>query len=69
MMILSAQDQLANDEYRKAHAWVWPEQLKQLAAEVPDASDDFKKGYELGLQTARVYLQGDMAAVQAKVSF
>jgi hypothetical protein len=40
---------------------------KQLGA--TGLSDDFRKGYELGLEVARVYLRGNFAAVQAKVDF
>lgn len=31
-------------------------------------SEDFQRGYELGLQTARVFLAGNPAAIRAKVS-
>lgn len=69
MMVRIAADQLADQEYRKAHAWVWPDQKKEVEGEIPSASDDFKAGYELALQVARVYLSLDPAAAQAKVDF
>lgn len=68
-MIEQAQDRLASDDYRKAHAWVWPAQKKELHVALPDASEDKIAGFELGLETARVFLSGNVAALQAKVDF
>ena len=45
------------------------DQQKELAEIAPNASDAFKAGYELGLQTARVVLAGLPAAVINRVSF
>jgi hypothetical protein len=69
MMIEQAKERLASDEYRKAHAWVWPAQKKELHDALPDASEDTIAGFELGLEAARIFLEGNVQAVQAKVSF
>ena len=68
MMIESAIDQLKSSTAFLGHEWVLPAQQKELALAVPQASSDFKAGYELGIQTARVLLSGMPAAVINKVS-
>jgi hypothetical protein len=65
MFIESAQDMLKDgsvpDDVRAA-------QLKEFTFAAPSASADMQKGYELGLQVARVLLMGNMAAIQAGVN-
>jgi hypothetical protein len=68
MMIEAAIDQLQSPTAFSAEAWVLPDQRKELHSAVPNASEDFKSGYELGVQTARVLLSGLPAAVLNKVS-
>jgi len=68
MTIESAIDQLKSPTAFVGHEWVLPAQQKELASAVPQASNDFKAGYELGIQTARVLLSGMPAAVFNKVS-
>lgn len=68
MMIEMAIDQLKSANAFAEHEWVLPAQQKELSSVVLNASDDFKAGYELGVQTARVLLSGMPAAVFNKVS-
>lgn len=68
MMIEAAIDQLKSATAFSADAWVLRDQRKELDSAVPNASEDFKSGYELGVQTARVLLSGMPAAVFNKVS-
>lgn len=67
MMIETAEDQLKDDEYIKAHLWVWAEQDKELLSAIPNGSHEFMNGYALGLQTARVLLATMPVAVENKV--
>lgn len=54
-MIETAVDQLKRDDLWKGHEWVLPDQQKELEEAVGDrATNDFRAGFELGLQTARV---------------
>jgi len=66
-MIEAAQDQLKDDEYIKAHLWVWAQQDKEVLSAIPNGSPEFMNGYRLGLQTARVLLAGMPEAVENKV--
>lgn len=68
MMIETAIDELKSSETFVGHEWVLAAQQKELASAVPNASDDFKTGYELGIQTIRVLLSGMPAAVLNKIS-
>jgi hypothetical protein len=68
MMIETAIEELKSPTAFTGREWVLPAQQKELASAVPNASDDFKAGYELGVQTARVLLSGMPAAVFNKVS-
>jgi hypothetical protein len=67
MMIEIAMDQLKSPTAFAGHEWLLPAQQKELLSAVPNASDDFKAGYELGMQSARVLLSGMPAAVFNKV--
>lgn len=51
MNIYSAQTLMVSDFIRE-------HQIKELKSAIPDASEDFQKGYELGLAVARVVLAG-----------
>jgi hypothetical protein len=68
MMIETAIDELKSPATFAGHEWVLPAQQKELESAVPSASADFKAGYELGVQTARVLLAEIPAAVMNKVS-
>jgi hypothetical protein len=68
MMIETAIDQLKSPDAFVGHEWVLPAQQKELSSAVPNASDDFKAGYELGIQTSRVLLSGMPSAVLHDVS-
>lgn len=68
MFIEMAVDQLKSSATFAGQEWVREDQQKELFSAVPNISDDFKAGYELGLQTARVLLSGMPAAVLNKVS-
>ena len=66
----------AADSLKDRQPWLVASQLSELqsfgderAEEIgaTGLTDDFKKGYELGLQTARVLLMGMPAAVLNKV--
>jgi hypothetical protein len=63
-LIEIAADELREDELDEA---IRIQQLKELHTASGRDCEDFEKGYELGLQTARVWLRGNLAAVQAKV--
>lgn len=68
-MINEALAQLNSPNAFAGEEWVRADQQKELAEIAPNASDAFKAGYELGLQTARVVLAGLPAAVINRVSF
>jgi hypothetical protein len=68
MTIEAAIDQLKSQDAFAGHEWVLPAQRKELSSVVPSASDDFKAGYELGIQTSRVLLSGMPSAVLHDVS-
>lgn len=68
MFIEAAADQLKSPNAFAGHEWLLESQRKELASAVPGASDEFRAGYELGVQTARVLLSGMPAAVLNKVS-
>lgn len=68
-IIETAIDELKSPDTFKGHDWVLPDQQKELKSAVPDATNDFVAGYTLGLQAARVLLQGMPLAVENKISF
>lgn len=68
MFIETAIDELKSPETFAGQEWVLQAQRKELECAVPNVSDDFRAGYELGVQTARVLLAGMPAAVFNKVS-
>lgn len=59
----------ANDQLSKIDAAHMQQQRAELHSAVGDASQDFILGYELGLQTARVFLEGYPAALPHGVAF
>ena len=63
MMIESAAEELNDVTQPNLDA-----QRKELESAMGDQPDEFQAGYELGLQTARVMLQGDPKAVAAGVT-
>jgi hypothetical protein len=68
-MIETAIDELKSVTYWTGEEWVLPAQQKELHSAIPNASDDFKSGYELGVQACRVLISGMPIAVMNKVSF
>lgn len=76
MYIECAADALVTCQAPCPPDWLRKSQMKELtsfgdvraqALGATGLSDDFRKGYELGLTTMRVLLMGNLAAVQAKV--
>jgi hypothetical protein len=61
--------EMAADSLKSLSSTARERQHKELTCAMPDVSEDFQAGYELGLQTARVFLSGNPAAILAKVSF
>lgn len=64
MFIESAIDSLKDGSVPQSHL---DAQLKEFRFALGSPSEDMQRGYQLGLQTARVLLQGMPAAVFAKV--
>jgi hypothetical protein len=62
MIIEIATDQLKSPATFAGHTWVPAAQRKELHSALPDASEDFTTGFELGIQTARVLLLGNRQA-------
>ena len=67
-MIEMAIDQLKSETVFAGNEWVLPDQQKELNSVLPNSSNDFKAGYELGIQTARVLLSTTPSAIINKVS-
>ena len=61
--IEAAQDQLKQlaDPANK-HNWVLADQQKELSSALGAPSDDFRKGYELGVQSGRVMIETNPVA-------
>jgi hypothetical protein len=66
MFIESAAEEL--DGMRERHDMNLKAQRKELHVAVGDQSEDFNRGYELGLQTARVMLTMSVPAQQAHLA-
>lgn len=65
MFIEAAVDSLK--ELKTSGNWIIAAQRKELHEAMGDQSPDFQAGYELGLQTARVLLAGNLVAVENHV--
>lgn len=61
--------EMANDSLKQVEPLYLELQAKSLTEACGPVSSDFIKGYELGLQTGRVILEGNKNAVEAKVTF
>ena len=57
-VIEKAKNQLTDISYIRAHEQVFIDQQMQLDAAIPQVSNDFQSGYDLGLQAARVMVAG-----------
>lgn len=70
MIIPSAEMiETAETELDEVDALHLSQQASELGEALGKVSTDFEQGFHLGLQTARVFLAGNMAAVKAKVEF
>lgn len=69
MIIDAAQEQLQNKDYMNANQRYLDKQMVEMQAKFPNMNLAFYSGYMLGVQTARVFLSANMAAIQAKIVF
>jgi hypothetical protein len=63
-----AVDRQGDTEYLSRHSAMLELQRKAIESAVPGKSDEFYGAVMLGIETARVYLEGNPPAVFAKVS-
>jgi hypothetical protein len=68
MMVEIARDRLIDSSYMDKHRSILEAQMKEVQCAIPGQAGEFYFGYQLGVEAARVLLEGMPQAVFNKVS-
>lgn len=63
-----AKDRLKDDSYVKQHAKILAAQSYEIHSAFPGRSSEFYEAFNIGIETARILLEGMMSAVSNNVT-
>jgi hypothetical protein len=68
MFIEMAQERVKNVDYINRHSKILITQEKEVRNAIPNQTDEFYTGYAIGIETARILLEGMLDAVKNKIT-